>query len=259
MHTESGNKWRAALAKWAIPEPILERASEDPWVHPPALFQIPDQITDSISHERAREALILGGKVLDIGCGGGIAAFALTPPAVHVIGVDHQREMLAMFQENAIARGVTYEIFDGFWPAIAAAVPVADVALAHHVIYNVAQIEDFLLAMNNHATRRVVLEAPQQHPLATSRALWKHFWSLDRPTDPTPKDLMLVLTELGYDAHLELWEGPMRQESSLEQLAHYSRIRLCLPAAREGEVLEFLRTQKALTTRSLSTIWWDKK
>jgi len=259
VQTDSGDRWRTALAEWAIPASILEQAPEDPWIHPPALFQIPVQIIDSISHQRAREALAEGGRVLDIGCGGGIAAFALTPPATHVIGVDQQLDMLAMFQANAKARGVNSEIFAGLWPEIADSVPVADVAAAHHVVYNVAQIEDFLLAINNHATNRVVLEAPQQHPLATSTTLWKHFWNFDRPSDPTPHDLMLVLAELRIAAHLELWEGGMRQELSLEQLALYSRIRLCLPADRESEVLEFLIAHPPVATRKLATIWWDTR
>jgi hypothetical protein len=154
---------------------------------------------------------------------------------------------------------VNSETFEGFWPALASEVPIADVATAHHVVYNVSAIEDFLIAMNSHASRRVVLEMPQRHPLANATALWKHFWNLERPVDPTPGDLMKVLQELGYEAHLELWDGAMRQESDLAQLAHYSRIRLCLPASREGEVLNFLKDQPLPVRRNLATIWWDSK
>ena len=257
MQSEAGDRWRTALSLWAIPASILEQAPEDPWIHPPALFQLPATIADSISHQRAREVLPVGGSVLDIGCGGGIAAFALTPPATHVIGVDHQPEMLEMFAANAIARGITSEVFEGFWPALASQVSKTDVAVAHHVVYNVQEIEDFLLSMNDHAKKRVVLELPQRHPLSTSAPLWKHFWNLSRSIDPTPEQLMEVLDELGIRAHVELWNGPMRGESSLEELAHYSRIRLCLPASREAEVLEFLKDQPQITERSLATIWWD--
>jgi len=257
--TESGDRWRAALAQWAIPSSILDQAPEDPWIHPPALFQIPNPITDSPSHQRAREAMPDGGTVLDIGCGGGISAFAITPPATHVIGVDHQPEMLQMFAANALERGVTSELFEGFWPDLEHKVPIADVATAHHVVYNVSKIEDFLIAMNSHASRRVVLELPQRHPLANASALWKHFWNLDRPVDPTPHDLMTVIEDIGYAPHLEMWIGSMRQESNLEQMAHYSRIRLCLPESKENEVLEFLRSQPLTTTRDLATIWWDKQ
>ena len=257
MRSSAGDRWRTNLSQWAIPQEILDQAPEDPWIHPPALFQIPENISDSISHARAREVLQPGSTVLDIGCGGGIAAFALTPPATDVIGVDHQPEMLEMFRANALARGVTSEVFEGFWPALASQVPMADVAVAHHVVYNVQEIEDFLLSMNDHAKKRVVLELPQRHPLSTSAPLWKHFWNLDRPIDPTPGQLVDVLAEIGISAHLELWSGPMRTESSLEQLAHYSRIRLCLPASREVEVLEFHSGQPQITERQLATIWWD--
>ena len=62
---------------------------------------MPDEIKDSPSHKKAREALSDGGSVLDVGCGGGIAAFALAPKINRVFGVDHQPEMLKMFNNNA--------------------------------------------------------------------------------------------------------------------------------------------------------------
>ena len=49
----------------------------------------------------------------------------------------------------------------------------------------------------------------------------------------------------------------MRVEQNPEQAAHFMRIRLCLPASREGEVREFLATQPESPVRELSTIWWD--
>ena len=257
METAAGVKWREALAAWAIPQEILDQAPENPWIHPPALFQIPATIEDSISHQRAREVLPFGGSVLDIGSGGGIAAFALTPPATTVIGVDHQPKMLEMFASNAHSRNLECETFLGFWPEISPQVPVADVAVAHHVVYNVSRIEDFLLAMNSHARKRVVLELPQQHPLSNATGLWKHFWNLDRPTGPTTTELMAVLEELGFKAQLELWDGSMRAETDVESAAHYSRIRLCLPDSREKEVLEFLEKEPKIAIRNLATIWWD--
>ena len=257
METSAGNHWRESLAAWAIPDAIIDQEPENPWIHPPAMFQLPETIEDSISHQRAREVLVTGDSILDIGCGGGIAAFAAVPPATHVIGVDHQAEMLEMFAANAAARGVTSVVFDGFWPALADQVPLAEVVTTHHVVYNVSAIEDFLLAMNSHARKRVIIEMPQRHPLTTATALWKHFWKLDRPVDPTPEDLMRVLQELGINARLELWEGSMRTESDLESQAKFSRIRLCLPESRETEVLEFLKTQPKVAIRNLATIWWD--
>ncbi len=93
---------------------------------------MPERIESTFSHARAREALPSGGSVLDVGCGGGIAACAVVPPASHVIGVDHQREMLEMFTANASGRGVSSEVFEGFWPEVATRLPNANVVLSHH-------------------------------------------------------------------------------------------------------------------------------
>jgi SAM-dependent methyltransferase len=198
-----------------------------------------------------------GGSVLDIGCGGGIAAFALTPPAVHVIGVDGQAEMLTMFAANAVKRGVSCQTIEGLWPAVADEAPDADVVTAHHVVYNVSDIVPFLRALDDHARFRVVLEMPDHHPLSTMSEAWRYFWQIERPLGPTPSDLVEVLEELGVHANRERWNGVMRAEQGLEQAAHFMRIRLCLPASREGEVRDFLAARPQVTLRGLSTIWWD--
>ena len=51
METAAGNIWRESLAAWAIPKEILDQAPENPWIHPPVMFQLPDVIEDSISHQ----------------------------------------------------------------------------------------------------------------------------------------------------------------------------------------------------------------
>jgi hypothetical protein len=70
---------------------------------------------------------------------------------------------------------------------------------------------------------------------------------------------MEVLTEQGIDAQLKLWDGPVRQEADFATAANYSRIRLCLPAEREGEVLEFLESQPRQEVKKIATLWWDSK
>jgi len=249
--------WRRALEAWSIPDEILASATQSPWIHPPVLFDVPDVIVATPSHDRAREALSPGATVLDVGCGGGIAAFALTPPATRVIGVDHQVEMLTMFSRNAAQRGVAATTIEGFWPAVADGAPTADVATAHHVVYNVGDIVPFLAALDDHASRRVVLEMPQRHPLATLSGAWEHFWRLERPTTPAPADLIAVLGEMGVDARVEYWEGPLRVEHDIDQAAHFTRIRLCLPEEREAEVRDYLVATPLAATRGLATIWWD--
>ncbi len=250
-------RWKEALGAWAIPERILAQAPESPWIHPPALFDLPAHIEPSPSHDRAREAVPERGTVLDVGCGGGVAAYALVPPATHVIGVDHQGEMLEMFRTHGVERGVEVEVVEGFWPAVADGVPVADVVTAHHVLYNVPDAVPFLGALGAHARRRVVLEIPDQHPLAWLTPLWRHFWNLERPEGPTPEDLVAVLSEMGLAAHRERFRAPAHSEGNLATAAHYARIRLCLPASAEGEVADLLASAPVPEGRALSTVWWD--
>jgi len=187
-----------------------------------------------------------------------MAAFALSDKAKHVIGVDHQQEMLTMFSENAANRSLTSEVYEGFWPAVSANVPIADVVTCHNVVYNVQEIVPFLKALDEHAKKRVVIEMPVHHPLANMDKLWKHFWKIDRPKDPTPADLIEVLKEIGINAQVQYWPGTVRQESNIDQAAEFMRIRLCLPKSREVEVKEFLTNQPRTGERDLATIWWDK-
>ena len=253
----AAKKWKENLQAWGIPQEIIDQAPESPWIHPPVLFQIPDQIEMTPSHQKAFEALPVDGSILDIGCGGGIAAFAMGTKAGKVIGVDHQPEMLEMFTENAKARNIKSRIHDGFWPAIAESVESADLVVSHHVVYNFPEIVPFIEALITHARKRVVIEMPQQHPRASSNSAWKYFWDLDRPTAPTPSDLVEVLKELGVDAHLLLWEGKLPVEQDLDKAVRFMRIRMCLPASKDYEIRKFLLDNPPSEIRPLATIWWD--
>jgi SAM-dependent methyltransferase len=253
----SSQKWKSDLEAWSIPKEIIDKAPESPWIHPPSLFQIPKLIEMTPSHQKAFDVLPEGGSILDIGCGGGIAAFAMGSKASLVIGVDHQSEMLDMFTENAKERNIDSKVYEGFWPEIAPEVEVADVAVAHHVVYNVQDIVPFIKAMNSHARKRVVIEMPQHHPLSNLSEAWKFFWNLDRPVNPTPQDFVDVLSELGINAHVQLWDGQLRQERNMDDAVRFTRIRLCLPAFREAEVRQFLENHPASEIRPLATVWWD--
>ena len=252
--------WGRDLDSWAIPEEILAQASEPPWVHPVAMFTVEGDITDSVSHQRAREALTTGGSVLDVGSGGGRATFALVPPAGTVHAVDHQQGMLDAFARAAQDRGVRHREFLGDWPDVADSVPEADVVVCHHVAYNVKNIVPFLQALNDHARSRVVLEIPMSHPMSNMNALWKKFWDLERPTKPTGDQLAAIARALGFDAHLEVWEDETwgkRVQLPEEDRIRFARIRLCLTEDRDAEVAAALLEQEDAQPRRVATLWWD--
>jgi 2-polyprenyl-3-methyl-5-hydroxy-6-metoxy-1,4-benzoquinol methylase len=113
--------------------------------------------------------------VLDIGCGGGRGTFGLTPPATLVVGVDHQQGMLDVYEDEAHQRDISVVTVLGDWPDVSGVTPVCDVAICHHVFYNVQNIEPFVHALHNHARHRVVVELPTQHPLSSLSDLWLTF------------------------------------------------------------------------------------
>lgn len=258
MSKSAAEKWQTDLASWSIPQNILDQAEVPPWVHPPAMFALPSSIAESPSHRKAREALPLNGSVLDIGCGGGVAAYAVAPPAKKVIGVDHQKEMLEMFAKNAQERNLECEIHEGFWPDVAAEVPVADVVTVHHVVYNVGNISPFISALDSHARKRVVIELPEFHPMTSATAGWEHFWNLSRPQSPTADDFFKVVQEMGFPAQIEKFSAEFPLDQSADEVAERTRIRLCLPLERLSDVQEFLANQPVPSKRDLAVIWWDK-
>ncbi|HET7899954.1 MAG TPA: methyltransferase domain-containing protein [Candidatus Nanopelagicales bacterium] len=257
--TTAAQRWSEQLAAWAIPDEILDRAPESPWIHPVRMFTVTGDEPDSPSRRCALAPLPDGGAVLDVGSGGGRASLALVPPAGRLVAVDRSEQMLAAYAEAAEARGVAHEEHLGMWPAVEDDVPVVDVVVCHHVAYDVADLAGFALALDRHARRRVVLELPARHPLANLAPYWKRFWDLERPDGPTADDAVAVLREAGVPAEVEVWDDAWSARRSLtaEEHARFTRIRLCLPEDREPEVADALAAAPAPGPRRTATVWWD--
>ncbi len=242
--TEAASRWADGLGRWAIPDEILAQAPGSPWQHDTVMFAVDDTLDrNAPAAEIARSVLPPdGGSVLDVGCGGGRAAMSLVPPAELVIGVDQSPEMLAEFTRAAAAAGARSKTVEGRWPDVAGLTPVGDVVVCHHVAYNVAEIEPFLFALTAHARLAVVLVLPPRHPLSAWNEAWRHFWGLERPTEPTADDLAEVLAGLGLDA--ERWDVPRpplaRATADPDLLVRSARRRLCLTEDRDQELAAYL-------------------
>jgi hypothetical protein len=167
---------------------------------------------------------------------------SLVPPAEQVIGVDQSPAMLEEFTRAAATAGVRSTTVEGRWPDVAHLTPPADVVVCHHVAYNVADIEPFLLALTTHARLAVVLVLPPRHPLSAWNDAWRHFWGLERPTEPTADDLADVLSGLGLDA--ERWDVPRpplaRATADIASRVSSARRRLCLTEDRDDEIAAYL-------------------
>ena len=257
----AAERWAEQLAAWAIPEDILEMAPRSPHGFSVDRFRRRAERArelDTPSRRRATEVLAEGGSVLDVGCGGGAGSLPLVPPAGHLVGVDENESMLGVFADAATELGVRHEEFVGRWPDTAGQVPTADVAISHHVIYNVPDADGFLRALTEHARRRVVIEMPTRHPLAWMSPYWEEIHDVERPQGPGLDDALAVLRELGMKPNVERWEQrpPMGDEPH-DDLVALLRRRLCLPPERHDEVARLVDEHPPPTSWPVATVWWD--
>jgi SAM-dependent methyltransferase len=257
----AAERWRVALEAWAIPEPILAQAPENPWRLPVEPFLAVADAPLSVSHRRALEALPAGGRVLDVGAGGGAMSRPLGAAGAQVVAVDTAEDMLEV-------SGAGTRVL-GRWPDVAEQAGVADVVVCGHVLYNCPDLVPFLRALSAAARRRVVVEITETHPRVSpeEQVLWRHFWQIERPQGPGWENAAAVLREIGVDPSVERWE---RRRGfafrSRDDLVAGFRRRLCLPADRDPEVLDLLRPWLVQEDgrwllggrpRGLVTISWD--
>jgi SAM-dependent methyltransferase len=264
------DQWREDLASWAIPADILAAVPDSPWVLPGQVFaRRADKLSvapSGPSFERAWAALDPPGSVLDVGSGPGAACLPLLPRSTALTAVDAEEPMLAMLAERAIARGVRAQCVVGRWPQVASFVPAADVVTCHHVIYNVPDLEPFLLALTDHAARLVVVETAALHPLTSLNDLWLRFHDLRRPGRPSADDFLAILAAMGVRAGHQSWRRPGGADyASFDELTDVTRRRLCLPVQRADEVAQALieagvdpadPRDLGSSGRDVMTIWW---
>jgi len=214
----------------------------------------------------------VGGTVVDVGSGAGAASLPLAARASRITAVDTDPAMLSSL--TAIAAGLgpddgrgLAEIVTvaGRWPDVADRVPVADVVVCHHVLYNVMELRPFVEALSEHARVRVVVEMTERHPVEPMNPLWRRFHGLERPEGPTWEDAVAPISSLGHDVKVERWDAaPLHIYESFDEMVAYHRRRLCLPSSSDPEVaaaLEELGVDPANPVglgrgRPLITLWW---
>lgn len=244
-------------------------APESPWALPVATFAArARQQWDrpyGPSYDAAREALPLGGAVLDVGAGVGAASLALHERAGAITAVDQSATMLADLADLAASHDLEVSTIVGRWPDVAASVAPADVVVCHHVLYNVPDIGDFVEELTAHARHRVVVEISSRHPQAVFNPLWMSLHGLARPDGPVAADAVAAIAETGVRPRRRVWRRPVTEEgTSWPELIESASRRLCVgPDARE-RIEAALRAAGASpeyphlgTLRELVTIWWD--
>jgi hypothetical protein len=174
-----------------------------------------------------------------------------------VIGVDHQQAMLDQFRDAAAAQAVHVRTVLGSWPDVATHTPAADVVVCHHVVYNVVDIGPFVRSLHDHAGASVVVEMTATHPQSSLAALWRHFWDLDRPTEPTADSFVDVVRHLGHEPAVHRWNRPQRSAPlTRPQLVANLRQRLCLTDHHDTEIDGLLGTSPLLAADEVVTVSW---
>ncbi len=257
---DAAARWSDQLLGWGLPDWIVDQAPESPWGHDARRFAVDDTVDrDTTSARWAREVLPpTGGTVLDVGCGGGRSSVVLVPPANELIGVDRSGAMLDAFLDAAAGVGAVRRTVHGAWPDVAPQTPGADVVVCNHVLYDVADVVPFVLALTDHARLAVVVEIPTVHPMSVWALAWHHFWGIDRPAGPTVGDLVAVLDELELEPeHTTSPRGPVaRFAVDPEHSLVAARRRLCLPAERDAELADWLATNPISWPDTVATIRW---
>lgn len=254
-----GDEWREALRLSAVPQSILDNAPEPEVSLEPERFRWKpeEDATQPVrpSRRRALEALPEGGSALDVGVGGGASSLGLVPRAGLIIGVDPMPGMLESFEASAAAAGVATRCVLGMWPEVAGEVEAADVAVCHHAMYRVAEIEGFVTAMTERARKRVVVELSAHSPLAALNPLWKIIHGIDRPNWEVADMAQGVLAAMGLDVQREDIVLPPRPQEVTPQVVAFSRRRLYVGPDRDEEIEDFLRAREAKEHR-VAALWW---
>lgn len=251
--------WRRSVAELAVPDAIRDAAPEPDWSFEPARFRWrPEEDAAQPvrpSRRRAFEALPEGGSVLDVGIGGGASSLGLVPKAASITGVDLLEGMLEAFQESGRASGVAVHAVHGGWPEVADQVEPADVAVCHHAIYFVSEIEAFAEALTARARNRVVIELSQRSPLAMFNPLWQALHGIERPDPPVADEAEAVLRWMGLAVEREDIVLPPRPQEVTPETVEFVRRRLYVGPDRDAEIEEFMRARVPQEQR-VAALWW---
>lgn len=255
----AAERWRIGVEGWAVPDRITEDAPEPYVALDPERFRWRPE-ADALqpvrpSRRRALEALPEGGSVLDVGVGGGASSLGLVPRAGLLIGVDPLPGMLASFEASARQAGVAARAVLGGWPEVADQVEPVDVAVCHHAVYRVSDIEPFFAALTAAARHRVVIEISAHPPMVDLNPLWRAFHGRERTDRLVADDAEAVLAAMGLAVEREdLFLSPGERNVSPERVA-FVRSRVCVGPERDPEILTFLQ-QSVAADHQVVALWW---
>ena len=208
--------------------------------------------------------------VLDVGAGAGRHSVPLARVVRRVFAVEPSAAMASHLREWAQEEGLgNIEVIEGAWPDVNA--PTCDVAICSHVLYPVAEIEPFLRKLHDSARRRCFLWLHAEQTALESLGLWERFYGEPRARQPTFRDALPVLWQMGLRPNLEMSEIPESWSwGSMDEAAQAFREHLAIPEdeATEARLRQELaaalveregRLYLPKTTYRSAIVWWGKE
>ncbi|MGI5837952.1 MAG: class I SAM-dependent methyltransferase [Chloroflexota bacterium] len=208
--------------------------------------------------------------VLDVGSGPGKYTLPLSKLAARVVAVEPSEQMADFLLRNIIEQGIeNVTIVRQRWEN--ADVGHADAVLCSHVLYDVDDVEPFLLKLNAHAIGLCFLahHTDQYDPLF--RELWQRLYGEERRPMPVFADLLQVLEEMGIPAVVA---GQMRPQmrlsfATVDEAVEYCTERMALSysdpgnrsliAAHLRDLLEMVDGRLyAPCSSDVGVVWWEK-
>jgi SAM-dependent methyltransferase len=253
-----------------IPQNLLDAAPQSPYGWPASLWR--RRAAAALAADRQTPTLEViarlagpGGSILDIGAGTGRASLPLAQAGHPVTAVEPSETMLDGLADASVGLPVT--VVRGRWPESKDLVDAHQVAMCAHVVFDVADVGPFLIAMNERATAGVVIEMTDRHPWVHLGPYYRALHALERPLGPGWEDLVAVVHEvIGVDPAVEHWRRPtdLWFESVDEILEFYAK-RLLIGPDRWTELRALLEPdivsgsggyQVGTESRDLVTVWW---
>ena len=155
--------------------------------------RVADEVTRLIALTRP------GDTWLDIGAGGGRFAVPLAGSAARVTAIEPSAAMRAL-PTGAMAReGIDdIDIVDLRWPPAADEdAPIGDLSLAANVLYDVAELQAFVAAMEARTRRECVVMLSDRAPSTPDAAIWEGLYGEPLHALPGLREFLAVLGALG--------------------------------------------------------------
>lgn len=161
---------------------------------------------------------------LDIGAGGG--RFAV-PIAEHVAGV-HAVEPSAAMRDTLSAAAAdaglsNIETYDFRWPSADAEVPIADISLASHMLYDQEDLGAFIEAMETHTRRRCIVILGNRAPSSAFEPLWTELYGEPARLLPARQELLAALGALDRRFDVKTFPNPEPEPISLDDAVARAR------------------------------------